>query len=70
MSSPCVDVLTHALQTNLGKYRAKEIEAFYRTLHIVIVTRPKNNHEDWNDPSQKKKKKKKTVRKWKNHSGW
>ena len=50
----------------LGKYTAKEIEAVYRTLHIVIVKRPKNNQEDWNDPS-KKKKKKKTVRKWKNH---
>ena len=44
----------------LGKYTAKEIEAFYRTLQIVIVKRPKNNQEAWND-------KKKTVRKWKNH---
>ena len=59
----------------LGKYAAKKIEAFYRTLQIVIVKRPKNNQEAWNDPSKpgkpvkkkKKKKKKKTVRKWKNH---
>ena len=55
----------------LGKYTAKEIEAFYRTLQIVIVKRPKNDQERWNNPSKpgkpvkkKKKKKKKTVKKW------
>ena len=58
----------------LGKYTAKEIEAFYRTLHIVILKRPKKDRAFWNDPSlpnkpvkKKKKKKKKTVRKRKNH---
>jgi hypothetical protein len=56
----------------LGKYAAKQIEAFYRSLQIVIVKRPKNDQERWNNPSKpgkpvKKKKKKKTVRKWKNH---
>ena len=56
----------------LGKYTAKQIEAFYRSLQIVIVKRPKNDQERWNNPSKpgkpvrkkKKKKKKKTVKKW------
>ena len=54
----------------LGKYTAKVIEVSYRIPQIVIVKRPKNNQEAWNDPSKPGKpvkKKKKTVRKWKNH---
>ena len=53
----------------LGKYTAKEIEAFYRTLQIVIVKRPKNKQAFWNDPSlpDKPVKKKKPVRKSTNH---
>ena len=50
----------------LGKYTAKQIEAFYRSLHIVIVKRPKTDQERWNNPSKPGKpvKKKKTVKKW------
>jgi hypothetical protein len=51
----------------LGKYTAKVIEAFYRTLQIVIVKRPKNNQEAWNNPSKPGKpvrKKRKAVKKW------
>jgi hypothetical protein len=51
----------------LGKYTAKEIEAVYRTLQIVIVKRPKNDQERWNNPSKPGKpvrKKRKAVKKW------
>ena len=47
----------------LGKYTAKEIEAFYRSLQVVIVKRPKNNQAAWNDTSNPRK----PVRKRKNH---
>jgi len=36
----------------LGKYTAKDIEAFYRTLQIVIVKRPKKKQAAWNDTSK------------------
>jgi hypothetical protein len=51
----------------LGKYTAKVIEAFYRSLQIVIVKRPKNGQERWNNPSKPGKpvrKKRKAVKKW------
>ena len=56
MSRPCVDVPTHALalaeskcQKRVpGKYTAKDIEAFYRSLQVVIVKRSKNNQAAYN----------------------
>ena len=39
----------------LGKYTAKDIEAFYRTLQIVIVKRPKDKQAAWNDTSKPRK---------------
>ena len=74
MSRPCVDVPTHALalaewkcQKRVpGKYTAKDIEAFYRSLQVVIVKRPKNNQAAWNNRPNAPK----PVRKRKNHGGW
>ena len=69
MSRPYVDVPTHALalaeskcQKRVpGKYTAKDIVAFYCTLQVVIVKRPKINQAAWsnrlNAPKPVRKKK-------------